>query len=457
MRKYGIGLLCILLLSAGAQAQNHSEVYKKRRQALLEKLGRNSVAIFKAAPMVKRNGDVYFEYRQDSDFYYLTGFEEPEAVLILSKRGIYVRDESRFVHELLFLRPRNPQREIWEGYRLGVKRAKQKLGIEAAQPMEAFDDYLVAILMNTDTLYIKTERVGLDDPLSPEMELIKKARERLYDFVVRDPGRFLIPMRQRKDELELKRLQKAIDITVQAHREAMKACKPGMYEYELEAVIEYVFKKNGSERAGFPSIVGSGPNSCILHYNTNRRRMETGEVVVIDIGAEYGMYTADITRTIPVSGKFTRAQRELYSIVLAAQEAGIAECKIGNDFRAPARAAIRKVVEGLVRLGFLKGEVDTILRTRAYRAFLMHGISHYIGLDVHDVGTYRPFQENDIITVEPGIYISEQTGRLYQIPEEYWNIGIRIEDDILITRDGPKILSAGAPRRIEDIEQLMQQ
>lgn len=448
-------ILMVVLLAGSLSAQNHVDLYKQRRQAVLDKLGRNSVAIFKAAPVARRNGDVDYEYRQDSDFYYLTGFDEPEAILVLSPRGIYVRDESRFVKELLFLRERNPQREIWEGYRLGVERAKAVLGIEAALPIDSFEDYLQFLFASVDTLYIKTSRVGLDDPLSPEMELIKRARERLYDFTVQNPAPFLIPMRQRKDSVEVALLKKAIDITCKAHREAMKVCRPGMYEYQLEATIEYVFKNEGSERPGFPSIVGSGPNSCILHYSSNRRQMQDGDLVVIDIGAEYGMYTADVTRTIPVNGKFTKAQREIYSIVLEAQNAGIAECRVGNDFGAPGRAAIRKVVEGLVRLGILKGDVDTLIRNRGYRAFLMHGISHYIGLDVHDVGTRQPFQENDIITVEPGIYISEETAKQYGLPREYWNLGVRIEDDVLITRNGPVVLSASAPRTIEDIEKLM--
>ena len=447
--------ILFLLFVSSVDAQNSTELYRARREALLKKIGRKNVAIFKAAPLARRNGDVDYEYRQDSDFYYLTGFEEPEAILILSPRGIYVRDESKFVKEILFLRPRDPHMEIWQGYRLGVERAKEKLGVQAALPIDRFEDYLTAILGRVDTLYIKTSRVKLDEPLSNEMEFIKRARERLYDFTVASPGKFLAPMREIKSETELALLQKAIDITCEAHREAMKAARPGMFEYQLEAVIEYVFKKNGSERPGFPSIIGSGPNSCILHYNTNRRRMQKGDMVVIDIGAEYGMYTADVTRTIPVNGKFSKAQREIYNIVLEAQNAGIAAAKVGAPFGAPGQAAVRKVVEGLIRLGILKGDVETNIQNGSYRAFFMHGTSHHIGLDVHDVSTYRPLKPNMIITVEPGIYISEATGRERGVPKKYWNIGVRIEDDVLITEEGPKILSAGAPRTIEAIEKMM--
>lgn len=446
-------LFCLWFSSIAAQ--DSPELYKARRKALLNNLGKKNVAIFKAAPVARRNGDVDYEYRQDSDFYYLTGFEEPEAILVLSPRGIYVRDESKFVKEILFLRKRDPRMEVWEGYRLGVERAKSVLGVQAALPIDRFDDYLPALLQNIDTLYIKTKPVGLDEPLSKEMDFIRRARERLYDFAVAHPGKFLNRMREVKDSTELALLQKAIDITCEAHREAMKAARPGMFEYQLEAVIEYIFKKNGSERTGFPSIIGSGPNSCILHYNTNRRQMQDGDMVVIDIGAEYGMYTADITRTIPVNGKFSDAQREIYTIVLEAQNAGIAAAKVGASFWAPAQAAVRKVVEGLIRIGILKGDVETNIRNGTYRAFFMHGTSHHIGLDVHDVSSRGPLKANQVITVEPGIYISEATGRKHGVPPKYWNIGVRIEDDILITEEGPKILSKGAPRTIEEIEKLM--
>lgn len=444
--------LCfVLVLPASGQSNDDVTVYKKRRQAVLEKMPRGGVMILKSAPVAHRNGDVDYEYRQDSDFYYLTGFHEPEAALVLSKNGIFLPDNNMRVNELLFLRERNPRRERWDGYRLGVDAALEALHVQAALPIDQFNNTLDMILRNADSLYIKTNRRGLHEPLTAELDLIRRARERLFEFVVADPGKILVPMRQRKDSHELELLKKAIEITGLAHREAMRSIKPGMFEYELEAVIEYNFKKNGSERAGFPSIVGSGPNSCILHYNTNRRQMQAGDVVVVDIGAEYGMYTADITRTIPVSGKFTDAQRKIYEIVLEAQEAGIAAAIAGAGFRRPYTVAFQKITEGLQRLGILNEESGS----GAVRDFLPHGVSHYIGLDVHDVGAYGSLQPGEVITVEPGIYITEELGKKYQLGKEYWNLGVRIEDDILITQEGPVLLSHHAPRKPDEIERLI--
>jgi Xaa-Pro aminopeptidase len=446
-----IAVFCLLFIfCAESFAANDNEIYKKRRTAFLEKMGEKSVAIFKSAQPVLRNGDVYHDPRQDSNFYYLTGFEEP-AVLILSKRGIFLRDSFRRVNELLLLRERNPRRETWDGYMLGVERAEATLGVEAARSIDGFKTYLTAAIRGADTVYVKTGRVDFDSPLNEELDFIRKARERLFDFAVVDPGVFLVPMRQQKDTHELELLKKAIEITGLGHLEAMRTAKPGMFEYQLEANLEHIFQLNGSEREGFPSIVGSGPNSCILHYNTNRREMQDGEVVVVDIGAEYGMYTADITRTIPANGKFTKAQKVIYNIVLTAQEAGIAAAVVGARFRAPNTAAAQKIREGLVRLGFL----DENASPRALRDFLPHGVSHYLGLDVHDVGSYGNLQPNEVITVEPGIYISGNVGKKYNLPKEYWHIGVRIEDDILITENGPVLLSHHAPRRPEEIEKVM--
>ncbi|MFQ5628807.1 MAG: aminopeptidase P N-terminal domain-containing protein [bacterium] len=445
--------LYCLIFTFGAEtfATNSIEIYKARRAAVLDKMASNSVLILKAAPVERRNGDVDYVYRQDSDFYYLTGFEEPEAVLILSKRGLFLRDNFQRVNELLLLRERDPRRETWDGYMLGVDRAESVLGVQAARSIDELKTYMASSIRNADTVYVKIGRVDFDSPLNEELDFIKKARERLLDFAVVDPNVFFVPMRQKKDEHELELLKKAIEITGQGHLEAMRTAKPDIFEYQLEASLEYVFHQNGCEREGFPSIVGSGPNSCILHYNTNRRKMRDGEVVVLDIGAEYGMYTADITRTIPVSGKFTKEQKAIYNIVLEAQEAGIAAAVAGAGFRAPNMAAAQKVRDGLIRLKLLNENADR----RAMRDFLPHGISHYIGLDVHDVGGHGILQPNEVITVEPGIYISETTGKKHDLPKGYWNIGVRIEDDILITENGPVLLSKHAPRKAEEIEKVM--
>lgn len=445
-------LFCLIFnYSAETVAADAIEIYKARRATVLDKMARNSVLILKAAPVARRNGDVDYVYRQDSDFYYLTGFSEPEAVLVLSKRGIFLRDNFKRVNELLLLRERNPQRETWEGYMLGVDRAETALGVQAARSIDDLKMYLTSVIQNVDTVYIKIGRVDFDSPLNAELDFIKKARERLLDFAVADPSVFLAPMRQGKDQHELELLKKAIEITCRGHLTAMRTAKPGMFEYQLEANLEHVFHLNGCEREGFPSIVGSGPNSCILHYDSNRRKMQDGEVVVLDIGAEYGMYTADVTRTIPVSGKFTKEQKAIYNIVLEAQEAGIVAAVAGAGFRAPNMAAAQKVRDGLIRLGFLDENADR----RAMRDFLPHGVSHYVGLDVHDVGRYSALQADEVITIEPGIYISEATGKKYDLPKGYWNVGVRIEDDILITEDGPVLLSKLAPRTVEEIEKTM--
>lgn len=445
----------LFCLTAGQTAELFSadakEVYAARRQAFVEKMGANSVAIIKAAPEVNRNGDVDYFYRQNSDFYYLTGLDEPEAVLILSKRGVFLRGSFQRANELLLMRERNPHREMWDGYMIGVERAPDMLGIEAARSIDELETYMTSVVRGADTLYMKVENVGFDQPLNAELDFINKARQRLNDFAVVDPAGILVPMRQKKDAHELELLKKAIEITGKGHLDVMRTAKPGMYEYQLEATLEHAFQYNGAEREGFPSIVGSGPNSCILHYNTNRRQTEKGDMVVLDIGAEYGMYTADITRTIPISGKFTKEQKAIYSIVLEAQDAGIAAAVVGASFRAPNMAAYAKIQEGLQKLGILKEDAGR----GAVRDFLPHGVSHYLGLDVHDVGTYGNLQVNDVITVEPGIYISESVAKKYDLPKAYWNIGVRIEDDVLITDNGPELLSFHAPRKPEEIEKVM--
>jgi Xaa-Pro aminopeptidase len=434
-----------------------ADEFRQRRQKLLDKMAGRSAAVFRSNEVYRRNGDVDYEYRQDSNFYYLTGFTEPEAALILAPPpGIYVRSESKFVKEILFVRPRDRRMETWTGKRLGVEGAKETLGFEAALPITEFDAYLGRLLARIDTLYIDAGRVGLDDPLNRDLELINRARERLYDFKVVNPQPTLAAMRVIKSPSELKLLRKAIEITSEAHRELMRRARPGMYEYELEAIVEYEFRRRGSERLGFPSIVGSGPNSTVLHYDKNNRKTEAGDVVVVDIGAEYGMYTADVTRTIPISGKFSEAQKQIYSIVLRAQQAAIDLVKPGANIREIGQVATREVVKGLIEVGLLKGSVDENLKSRAYRKYFMHGVSHYVGLDVHDVGTYGELQPGMVITVEPGIYISADVGRDNGVDPKYWNIGVRIEDDVLVTESGHEVLSAKAPRTIAEIEALMQ-
>ncbi len=445
-----------LLFNLNLFAQTPGE-WQAHRTEFMRHLGEKSVAIFKANPEYLRNGDVEHDYRQSSDFYYLTGVPEKEAMLLLAPGGMNVRELGRRVKEILFVLPRNPLAETWEGIRLGPQGAKEQLGFEVVFTHDRFEELAERALANADTVYMEAERVGMNAPLNEALDFIKRARERFPNFAVADPRKILHPLREIKTEAEIALLRKAIDITCAGHREVMRSAKPGMREYELQAMLEYVFKQNGSERLGFPSIVGSGPNSCILHYRAGNRVINSGEVIVIDIGAEYGMYTADVTRTIPVNGKFTKEQAAIYQIVYDAQEAAFQKIKPGAGYREPHEASARVVTEGLLKLGILKGTVEENLRSRAYAEFFLHGSNHYIGLDVHDVGTYGPLKPGVLITVEPGIYISEATAQKHGLDKKYVNLGVRIEDDVLVTPTGYELLSASAPRALAEIEALMAQ
>lgn len=444
------GLFCSVELLSQTPAE-----WQAHRAEFMRRLGERSVAIFKANPEYIRNEDVEHEYRQSSDFYYLTGMPEKEAMLLLVPAGMNVRELGGRVKEILFVMPRNALMETWEGIRLGPEGAKTQLGFEAVLNNDRFEEFVERALANADTVYVESERVGLNEPLSETLDFIKRARERFPNFVAANPSKILHPLREVKSEAEIALLRKAIDITCAGQREVMRSAKPGMREYELEAMLEYVFTQSGSERLGFPSIVGSGPNSCILHYRAGKRVINRGEVIVIDIGAEYGMYTADVTRTIPISGKFTKEQAAIYQIVYDAQEAAFKKIKPGGAIREPHEASARVVTEGLLKLGILKGTVEENLRTRAFAEFFLHGSNHYLGLDVHDAGTYGPLKPGVLITVEPGIYISEAAAAKHGLDKKYANIGVRIEDDVLVTPTGYELLSSSAPRSIAEIEAVM--
>lgn len=448
--------LLVAFLASPSFPQSQAE-WKNHRDEVMRHLSDKSVAIFKAAEEYIRNGDVEHDYRQASNFYYLTGLQEKDAMLLLVPRGLYVRDESKYVKEILFVMPRDPMRETWDGIRLGTEGAKKQLGFEAVVTNDRFESFVKNALRGIDTVYIEVDRVGMNEPLNKDLDFVKRARERLLDFKVADPATILTPMREIKSPAEVALLRKAIDITCQAHREVMRSAKPNMHEYELQAILEYIFKKDGAAREGFPSIVGSGPNSCILHYRAGDRVVNNGEVVVVDIGAEYQMYTADVTRTIPINGKFSKPQAEIYQIVYEAQEAAIKSLNPGASADETRKISAKIITEGLVKLGILNGSVEENLEKRTYRDFFMHGVSHYIGLDVHDTGRYDIWRPNAVITVEPGIYISEAAGKKNGVDPKYWNIGVRIEDCVLITEDGHELLSGSAPRSLKEIEALMAQ
>lgn len=431
--------------------------WQRHRAEFMRHLSAKSIAVFKASKEATRNGDVEHEYRQDSDFYYLTGLTEKESMLILIPRGLSLPGLAQPAKEILFVMPRNPLSEIWDGIRLGVEGAQTQLGFNAVLTNDQFDKVFKEALAGSDTLYMKTGERQHPRAASSSADSTQNALEALLGVTVADPGKILRRAREIKSPAEIALLRRAIGITCQAHREVMASAQTGMREYELQAMLEYTFTKNGSARLGFPSIVGSGPNSCILHYRAGARQMQSGDLVVIDIGAEYEMYTADVTRTIPINGKFTKEQAEIYNIVLAAQEAAMVMVKPGVTWRELTAAASHAIIEGLIKLDILKGTVEENLQSRSYRDFFLHGLGHYLGLDVHDVGTYGPFPVGAVFTIEPGIYISEATAKKYNLPAAYNNIGVRIEDDILVTEAGYENLSASAPRAVAEIEALMAQ
>jgi Xaa-Pro aminopeptidase len=426
------------------------QFHAEKRQALRDSMPKNSVAVLFANPVRNRSNDVNYEYHQDPNFYYLTGLREPHAVVFIFK------EEQEFSNgiktdELLFLQKRDASNEIWTGKRLGIEGALQYLEIKTAMEGNEFADFEME-LTSFDNIFTMGEVDDVNNTHEKDdlYDLMKffalkttKAKNKVNPKKL---GIMMATLRQIKSEEELMLMRKAINMTCEAQIELMKALKPGMKEYQSEAIIEYVFKKNGAEYPGFPSILGGGENSCVLHYISNRKPLKGKDLLVSDIGAEYHGYTADVTRTLPTDGHFSEEEKIIYNIVLAAQQAGIDACKAGNKFWDPHTAATEVIAEKLLALGI----IDKKYKVRQY---FMHGTSHYLGLDVHDQGLYTPLEVGNVITVEPGIYIPEGS----DCDPKWWNIGIRIEDDILITDGEPEVLSEKAPRKIEEIEALMKE
>jgi Xaa-Pro aminopeptidase len=425
-------------------AQFHAE----RRQALRDKMEPNSVAIIFANPERNRSNDVDYKYSQAPDFYYLCGYTEPNAVLIIFKEKQTI--DSISTSELLYVQPRNATEESWTGRRLGVDGAKTKLGIVNVYNNFAFD----ALSLNFctfDKIYHSEFYNDVRDDQNDKGDLytlIKLFREKT-DYCKTKRNSFklrtiLADLREIKAPEEMKLMRKAIDITCDSHKELMRSLDTNTTEYQAQALVEFGFSYGGSEYPGYPSIVGGGENSCVLHYITNRKRLYNSELMVVDAGAEYHGYTADVTRTLPVNGKFTKDQKALYNVVLKAQLAGIKQCKKGNSFRDPHNAAVEEVKKGLASLGIITDPND-------FSRYFFHGTSHYLGLDVHDPGTYGKLRAGSVITVEPGIYIPEGS----PCDPKWWNLGIRIEDDVLITEGEPDVLSGKLPKTPEEIEKLM--
>lgn len=415
-------------------------MYSDRRKRFMEKMD-GGVAIFRAPEMRNR------KYLPDKDFYYLTGFDEPNAICLLAP----THKEHQFV---LFVQPKDETRERWSGRRAGVEGAKQQFGTDEAYPIDKLDENLPKYLDGIDKIYY---RMGADEAFNQKIvDLMKRYRP----HTLIDTGEILHEMRLFKSKSELDLMRKAVAITEIAHREAMKAIKPGMYEYELEALIDYTFRKNGAVGPAFPTIVGAGPNATILHYTTNDYQIQDNTLVLIDAAAEYQYYNADVTRTIPANGKFSEIQKSIYNIVLEAQLAAIEMVKPGNHLDDFHNKAVQVITEGLVKLGFLSGEVDELIKSEKYKNFYMHNTGHWLGLDSHDVGKRKIGEQSRILepgivlTVEPGIYISKDTEG---VPPEYWDIGVRIEDNVLVTEDGNEVLTAEIPKTIEEIERFMRE
>ena len=450
------------------QFMNKTDIYQKRRIALAKKIRANTgggVAVIATASELSRNRDSEFPYRHDSDFFYLSGFEEPGATLVIK-----VDQNSEETH--LFCRPKDPEREIWDGIRLGPEAAPKMLGVDSAHSNAELDTKLSELLADQDAVYVRlAESAETDRRLRHWMKQVRQqARAGINPpSEFHDVEAMIHEMRLFKDSHEIEIMRRAAVISARAHIRAMQICKPGMREYQLEAELLHEFRNSGSQSVAYNSIVAGGANSCILHYRAGSTELRSGELCLIDAGCELDSYASDITRTFPVNGQFSGPQRALYDITLAAQEAAIAVTKPGNTFMQPHEAALKVLTQGLLDEKLLKltelGSVENAIETAAYRRFYMHRTSHWLGMDVHDVGSYR--EQNNInadaekpwrilrpgmvITIEPGLYVRPAE----DIDEQFWNIGIRIEDDAVINDSGCELISRGVPVKADDIEALM--
>jgi len=438
--------------------------FAARRARLLAQMEPGAVAVLPTAPEVARNSDSDYLYRHDSYFYYLTGFTEPEATLVL----VAARGEVP-ASAILFCRQKDVEREIWDGFRYGPEAARSTFGFDAAFAIDQLDAEMGRLLANAPTLYYALGRSsGLDAQARQWLGSVRaQSRSGITaPATAADLLPLLDEMRLLKDEGEIAIMRRAALISGNAHARAMRATRPGMHEYEVEAELLYEFRRNGSQAPAYSSIVASGANACVLHYSANNALCKDGDLLLIDAGCELDGYASDITRTFPVNGRFSAAQKRLYELVLASQAAALAAVQPGARYTNIHEAAVKVLAQGMLDLGLLdkngSGSVDDVIADKRYLQFYMHGTGHWLGMDVHDVGQYRdvntagkpsrPLQPGMVLTVEPGIYVRPAEG----VPEEYWNIGIRIEDDVLVTDGGHAILSTSAPKTIAEIEGIMQ-
>ena len=449
------------------QLMNKLNIYRDRRSKLAKHIQAKTgsgIAIITTAPEASRNRDSEFPYRHDSDFYYLTGFEEPGATLVIKVDG--GNSESH-----LFCRPKDPEREIWDGIRLGPEAAPQALGVDFAYDLHELDTKLNTLLSDQNAIYIRlAESAEYDRRIRHWMKQVRQqARAGINPpSEFHDVEMLIHEMRLFKDAHEIEIMRKAAEISARAHIRAMQICKPGIFEYQLEAELLHEFRNSGAQSVAYNSIVAAGANSCILHYRAGSTELRSGELCLIDAGCELDSYASDITRTFPVNGKFTGPQRALYDITLASQEAAIAVTRPGNTFMQPHEAALKVLTQGLLDEKLLKlseiGSLENAIETGAYRRFYMHRTSHWLGMDVHDVGTYREqtpalsdekpwriLKTGMVLTIEPGLYIRPAD----DVDEAFWNIGIRIEDDAVINDSGCELISRGVPVKANEIENIM--
>jgi Xaa-Pro aminopeptidase len=470
-------------------------VFRERRERFAAALG-EGLAVIPAAGMQIRNDDVEHPFRQNSDFFYLTGFDEPDAVAVFNPH----HPDEPYV---LFVRPRDKEMEIWNGYRAGVEGARTEYGAAAAYPIAELAAKLREYFVGRPSLFYRFGNQAHDGLINSALSQARRFAERdgrPVPDVISDPDLVLAEMRLNKTAPEIEALRRACEISVDAHREAMRFAQPGLYEYQVQAALEYTFRVKGSPRVGYGSIVASGPNACILHYVENTRQMAAGDVLLIDAGAEFGYHSADITRTFPVEGTFTAPQRAVYEVVLAAQEAAMAKAAPGGSMKELHETSKRVLSEGLIDLGMVPRGIEDTLAMHHYREFFMHGTGHWLGMDVHDAGglmlsdrSPRPLEAGMVFTVEPGLYIDpgrekisfrlleydheERMERRYRlgidaarkleaeeaeqaeevehpIPAEFRGLGVRIEDDLLVTAEGHENLTSGVPTAIAEIESL---
>ncbi|MEH6502401.1 MAG: Xaa-Pro aminopeptidase [Cycloclasticus sp.] len=438
------------------QGLKEQKEFARRRKQFLRTVGVGNVAVFASASIVHRNGDVEFPFRQDSDFFYLSGFDEPESVIVF----VPGREQGEYI---LFCREYDEKTALWVGANAGLEGAIKDYAVDDAFPMDDIDDILPGLMENKSRLYFPMgAHPSFDQQLMDwAQEVRSRSRAGVFapaEFVSSD--HLLHEMRLIKSAQEIKLMKAAAKISVAAHIKAMQSTRPDRFEYQVDADIKHHFMTNGAQFEAYPAIVGGGKNGCILHYTENKAKLNKGDLLLIDAGCEWQKYASDITRTFPVNGVFSAEQKALYQLVLDAQYAAIEQVKPGNHWNDPHEAAVKVLTAGLVKLGVLKGKVATLIKNEAYKPYYMHRTGHWLGMDVHDVGDYkidnqwRLLEPGMVLTVEPGLYIQPDA---VEVEQKWRGIGIRIEDDVLVTKSGHEVLTAAAPKEIKDIEALMKE